>query len=50
MDDKGETEEISYPNLFFHLDNFEEVGNPSAQSCYRDAILLCQHNNIFFTH
>jgi len=26
MDQKGTEEEITYPNIFFTIDNFEEVG------------------------
>jgi len=26
MDRKGTEEEITYPNIFFTIDNFEEVG------------------------
>lgn len=26
MDSKGEESKISYPNIFFMIDNFEEVG------------------------
>jgi hypothetical protein len=27
MDSKGTEEEITYPNIFFTVDNFEEVGS-----------------------
>lgn len=28
MDTKGEVEEITYPSVCFHVDNFDEVGKP----------------------
>lgn len=28
MDSKGEESKMSYPNIFFMIDNFEEVGQP----------------------
>lgn len=32
MDTKGSSAEISYPNIFFILDNFEEV---SLYTCFK---------------
>lgn len=36
MDSKGEESKISYPNIFFMIDSFEEVGPaPPRQACTR---------------
>lgn len=33
MDSKGEESKMSYPNIFFMIDNFEEVTNGRLISC-----------------
>lgn len=38
MDSKGTQEEIAYPNIFFTLDNFEEV---FAECTIRDSEMVC---------
>lgn len=38
MDSKGDSEEMSYPNLFFCIDNFEEI---FGDIIVRDGEMVC---------
>lgn len=52
MDSKGEESKMSYPNIFFMIDNFEEVGQPPLVAL--DSPLLihtlgCAEHGSFFS-
>lgn len=37
MDSKGEESKMSYPNIFFMIDNFEEVRARRSAGCHGDS-------------
>lgn len=43
MDSKGEESKMSYPNIFFMIDNFEEVTNPVELFSSLTSSLVCGH-------
>lgn len=50
MDDKGTEEELTYPNIYFTVDNFEEVinvhfGNPILK--FKSMLCYLEIRNVF---